>query len=86
MLKFGEMFGFTKRLNEIVRSKTSKQAKMSRLSTLMTDLEQAYDIPSRDDAEFNKENPFVMKLYQVVKEEKESHCSIEFSHEKRHVG
>ena len=68
MVTVGEMFGFTKRFNEIVESDTSEQTKTSRLSILMTDLEQAYNIPMLNNEKFNKENPFVIQLYRAVSE------------------
>lgn len=67
-MTIGEMRGFTKRFNEIVTSDTSEKTKTERLSTLMTDLEQAYNIPSLNDEKFNEENPFVIRLYRTVSE------------------
>lgn len=67
-MTIGEMHGFTKRFNEIVTSDTSEKNKNERLSTLMTDLEQAYNIPSLNDEKFNEENPFVIQLYRTVSE------------------
>lgn len=59
----GEMLGFTKRFNEIMKSDKFKDA---RLANLMTDLEKAYDIPMVNNDEFNKANPHVMQLYSSV--------------------
>lgn len=61
----GEMHGFTKRFNEIM---TSVNLRERRLGNLMTDLEQAYNIPMLNNTEFNKQNPQLMQLYITVSE------------------
>ena len=53
-MTIGEMVGFTKRFNEIINGPNSLRD--SRLASLMSDLEQAYNIPTLRDQEFEKEN------------------------------
>lgn len=64
----GEMLKYTNRLNEILTSPAPNRIKDIRLSNLMTDLEQAYNIPVFRNREFERENPFVMRLYRTVSE------------------
>jgi len=64
----GEMLQYTNRLKEIIHSNAPKLVKDRRLANLMTDLEQAYAIPSMRNENFEKENPFLMQLYRTVSE------------------
>lgn len=64
----GEMLQYTNRLKEILASNAPKFIKDRRLANLMTDLEQAYGIPVLRNIEFEKENPFLMRLYLTVSE------------------
>jgi len=64
----GEMLGYTKRLNAILGGYMGLRDQ--RLSQLMTDLEQAYNIPMLKDEQFEKENPFLMSLYRAVSDER----------------
>jgi|GEM_PF-1286151 len=64
----GEMLQYTNRLKEIIHSNAPQFIKDRRLANLMTDLEQAYNIPTLRDQEFEKENPFVMQLYRTISE------------------
>ena len=62
----GEMLGWTERFNQILGGAQTLRDK--RLAQLMTDLEQAYDIPILNDEEYNRENQFVVQLYRAVSE------------------
>ena len=62
----GEMLKWTERFNQILGG--AQCLKDKRLAQLMTDLEQAYNIPILNDEEYNRENPFVVQLYQAVSE------------------
>lgn len=64
----GEMLIYTNRFKEIISSSIPSRIKDQRLSNLMTDLEQAYDIPILQNENFEKENPFVMQLYRTISE------------------
>jgi hypothetical protein len=66
-MKFGEMLGFTNRFKEIVKSKNLNKG--MRLSSLMTDLECAYEIPVPRNENFEQAHPQVMQLYKTVLEE-----------------
>lgn len=64
----GEMQGYTKRLKEIMQIKNVDQ-RNQRLANLMTDLEQAYQIPmiGKDRIErFKEKNIFAWQLYRTV--------------------
>lgn len=63
----GEMLLYTNRLKEIMSGKPSHERDV-RLANLMTDLEQAYGIPSLRNESFETANPFVMQLYRAVSE------------------
>lgn len=67
-MTFGEMLAWTNRLKGIVSCDCPDQVKNARLANLMTDLEQAYQIPSLRNESFEKANPFVMQLYRTVSE------------------
>lgn len=62
----GEMLGWTKRFNQILGG--AQTLKDKRLAQLMSDLEQAYNIPILNDEEYNLKNPFVVQLYRAVSE------------------
>ena len=62
----GEMLKWTERFNQILGGAQTLRDK--RLANLMTDLEQAYDIPILNDEEYNRKNPFVVQLYRAVSE------------------
>lgn len=62
----GEMLIYTSRFKEIMNG--SKSLRNSRLANLMSDLEQAYAIPSTRNEKFEKENPFLMQLYRTISE------------------
>lgn len=71
----GEMHGFTKLFNEIMQTnppncvdRVNESVRASRLENMMTDLEQAYEIPVLQDAQFNKQHPHLMQLYITVSE------------------
>ena len=65
-MTFGEMRIWTERFNQILGG--AQTLKDKRLANLMTDLEQAYDIPILNDEEYNRKNPFVVQLYRAVSE------------------
>ena len=65
-MTFGEMKAWTERFNQILGG--AQCLKDKRLANLMTDLEQAYDIPILNDEEYNRKNPFVVQLYRAVSE------------------
>lgn len=65
----GEMLQYTKRFKEIMNGHSGLRD--SRLANLMTDLENAYRIPASRNENFEKENPFVIQLYQTVSEERD---------------
>lgn len=65
-MTFGEMRAWTNRFKNILE--VGGELKDNRLSSLMTDLETAYNIPFLNDDEYNKRNPFVVKLYRAVSE------------------
>jgi len=67
-MTFGEMLTYTNRLKEIIYSNAPQFIRDRRLANLMSDIEQAYNIPTLRDQEFEKENPFVMQLYRAVSE------------------
>lgn len=67
-MTFGEMLGFTKRFQDIMKCCETSELKTKRLSRLMTDLEIAYGIPSLKDEKFEKENPYLIKLYRTISE------------------
>lgn len=62
----GEMLKWTERFNQILGG--AQTLKDKRLAQLMTDLEQAYDIPILNNEDYNRENPFVVQLYRAVSE------------------
>ncbi|WNF33804.1 hypothetical protein RI196_03720 [Aeribacillus composti] len=62
----GEMLQYTNRFKEIMNGPNSLRD--SRLVILMSDLEQAYNIPTLRDQEFEKQNPYLMQLYRTVSE------------------
>lgn len=66
MLTVGEMLGLTKRFHEI--QNCDSRVKDVRLANLMTDMEQAYDIPCLRNDEYNKKNPHVIAMYRAVSE------------------
>lgn len=70
-MTFGEMLQYTNRLKEILESNAPQCIKDRRLANLMTDLEQAYNIPILRDQDFEKANPFLMQLYRTVSEARE---------------
>ncbi|GGJ61764.1 hypothetical protein [Virgibacillus salexigens] len=59
-----ELEAFRNRFNEINESK--EPVRTNRLSILMTDMEQTYNIPNFYSAAFNYHNPQVIKLYRQV--------------------
>lgn len=65
-MTFGEMRQWTERFNQILGG--AQTLKDKRLANLMTDLEQAYDIPILNDEEYSRKNPFVVQLYRAVSE------------------
>lgn len=65
-MTFGEMRQWTERFNQILGG--AQCLKDKRLAQLMTDLEQAYNIPILNDEEWNKRNSFVYQLYRAVSE------------------
>lgn len=62
----GEMRIWTERFNQILGG--AQTLKDKRLAQLMTDLEQAYNIPILNNEDYNRENPFVYQLYRAVSE------------------
>jgi len=66
-MTFGEMLAWTNRFKEILRQEPSHWRDV-RLANLMTDLEQAYGIPSLRNESFETANLFVMQLYRAVSE------------------
>lgn len=68
-MTIGEMHQFTKRFNEIIKSKAPKGIKDSRLAFLMDDLEMSYSIPMlANSARMKNVNPFALQLYKTVSE------------------
>lgn len=65
-MTFGEMLGWTRRFNQIIGG--AQCLKDKRLANLMTDLEQAYQIPFLNDKAYNKLNPFVIQIYRAASE------------------
>ena len=65
-MTFGEMRQWTERFNQILGG--AQCLKDKRLAQLMTDLEQAYNIPILNNEDYNRENPFVVQLYRAVSE------------------
>lgn len=59
-----ELQAYRDRFDDIMRS--SKRIRVTRLVTLMEDMQQCYNIPLRNNVEFNKQNPEVVKLYRAV--------------------
>ena len=55
---------YTDRFKEIMGGK--KSLRDVRLANLMTDLEQAYNIPALVDVVYANNNPFVVRLYRTV--------------------
>jgi hypothetical protein len=55
-----EMAKWTRRLLDILNSDTPTDLKDQRLANLMSDMEQAYDIPNAD--------PYVQAMYNAVSE------------------
>ena len=71
-MKFGEMLGFTKRFKEIMEwSNGASLIKSVRLESLMSDLEEAYSIPMKNNARFEKSHPQLMELYRTVSDARE---------------
>ncbi|SDM15611.1 hypothetical protein [Sediminibacillus halophilus] len=72
-MTFGEMQGYTKRFNEIMESNAKQEIKDSRLASLMSDLESAYQIPlawGKRRADFEANHPELMQLYRSVSRER----------------
>ena len=66
------MLGFTKRFNEIMKwSKGASLIKSVRLSSLMSDLEEAYSIPMKKSEQFEIAHPQLMQLYRTVSDARE---------------
>ncbi|WP_337970309.1 hypothetical protein [Virgibacillus salexigens] len=63
-MTYEEIEYFCKRFDEINESK--EPVRTNRLSFLMTDMEQAYNIPNFYTAAYSFNNPEVMKLYREV--------------------
>jgi hypothetical protein len=66
-----EMSKWTRRLLDILNSDTPTDLKDQRLANLMSDMEEAYQIPVLDREkrkQFEKQNPFVMAMYNAVAE------------------
>lgn len=63
----GEMAAWTRRLESILAS--PEDIRDERLAAMMSDLEAAYGIPllpGKQLERFEKENPYVMRLYRTV--------------------
>jgi len=59
-----ELQAYRDRFDDIMKS--PKRIRVTRLVTLMEDMQQCYNIPIQNDVEFNKRNPEVVKLYREV--------------------
>lgn len=64
----GEMLELSNQLKDIRNGLSCLKDK--RLSRMITDMEQAYNIPALKNETFEQNNPYAMQLYRVVAEER----------------